>query len=96
MPGPTAEELKEFRHQGVFYARILSRRRPARYNDITKYPDERWVPFHVAQGHYETVKDFMQGIRQALREELGQSLVDQELKFAFDGDAKRVTITVAA
>ena len=52
MPGSTAEELKEFRHQGVFYARIFSRRRPAKYKDQTKYPDEYWVALHVAQGHY--------------------------------------------
>ena len=91
MPGPTDEELKEFRHQGVFYARIFRRRRPARYNDAKKYPDERWVPLHVAQGHYETVEDMMKGIRQALRDEFGQSLVDQEFKFAFNEEAKRVT-----
>ena len=77
MPGPTHEELKDVRDQGVFYARIFSRRRPARYNDQTKYPDERWVPLHVAQGLYETVEDMMKGIRQALREEFGQSLEDQ-------------------
>ena len=96
MPDPTDEELKEFCHQGVFYAPIFSRRRPAGYNDVTKYPDERWVPPHVAQGHYETVKYFMKGIRQALRDEFGQSLADQEFKFAFDEDAKRVTITIPA
>ena len=78
IPGPTDEELKEVRSQGVFYGRIFSRRRPARYNDQTKYPDERWVPLHVAQGHYETVDDFMKGIRQALRDKFGQSLSDQE------------------
>ena len=38
----------------------------------------------------------MKGIRQALRDEFGQSLADQEFKFAFDEDAKQVTITVAA
>ena len=91
MPGPTDEKFKELRHQGVFYARIFSRRRPARYNDVTKYPDERWVPFHVAQGHYETVKDFRKG-----RDDFGHSLADQEFKFAFDEGTKRVTITVAA
>ena len=93
MPGPTDEELKE---QGVFYARIFSRRRPARYNDGTKYPDERWVELHVAQGHYETVGDLMKGVRQAFRDEFGQSLADQEFKFAFDEDAKQVSITEAA
>ena len=87
MPGPTDEELKEFRHQGVFYARIFSRRRPARYNDGTKYPDDSWVGLHVAQGHYETVEDLMKGIREALRYESGQSLADQEFKFTFDEDA---------
>ena len=76
-PGPTVEELKEFRYQGVFYTRIFSRRRPARYNDQTKYPDERWVPLHVAQGHYKTVENTMKGICQALCDEFGQSLVDQ-------------------
>ena len=90
MPGPTDDELKEFRHQGRFYARIFSGIRPARYNDQTKYPDERWVRLHVAQGHYGTGKDFMKGIRQALRDEFGQSLWDQEFKFAFDEDAKRL------
>ena len=77
MPGPTDEELKEFRHQGVLYAQIFSRRRPARYNDQTKYPDECWVPIHMAQGHYETVEDMTKGIRQALRDEFGKSLADQ-------------------
>ena len=95
MPFPTDEELKDFRHKGVFYARIFSRRRPARYNVQTKYPDERWVPLHVAQGLYE-VEDMMKGIRQALRDEFGQSLADQEFKFDFDEDAKQVTITAAA
>ena len=89
MPGATDEELKEFRHQGVFYARIFSRRRLARYNDQTKYPDKRWVPLHLAQGHYETVGEMMKGVRQALRDEFGQSLADQEFKFTFDEDAKR-------
>ena len=54
------------------------------------------MPFHVAQGHYQTVEEFVKGIRQALRGEFGQSLADQEFKFAFDEDAKRVTMTVAA
>ena len=88
MPSPTDEELKEVRHQGVFSARIFSRRRPARYNDVTKYPYECWVPFHMTQDHYETVEDFMKGVRQAVRNEFGQSLADQEFKFAFDEDTK--------
>ena len=46
-------------------------------NDDSQYRDERWVPFHVAQGHYETVQNFMKWIRQPLREEFGQSLADQ-------------------
>ena len=96
MPSRTDEELKEFRHQGVFYARIFSERRPARYNEATKYPDDRWVSLHMAQGHYETVEDMRKGIRQAIGDEFGQSLGDQEFKFAFDEEAKRVTITVAA
>ena len=96
MPVPTNEELKEFRHQGVFYARIFSGRRPARYNDQTKYPNERWVPLHMAQGHYETVEDLMRGVRQALLEKFGQSLADQEFKFTFDEDGKRLTITIPA
>ena len=33
----------------------------------------------------------MKGIRQALRDEFGQSLADQEFKFDFDEDAKQVT-----
>ena len=76
MPGSTAEELKEFRHQGVFYARILSRRRPAKYKFKFKYPDEYWVALHVAQGHYRTLGDFLKGIRQALRDEFGEDLAD--------------------
>ena len=95
MPGPTDEELKEFRRQGVFYAHIFSRRRPGLYNDETKSPDERLVRFRVAQGHYEMVKYFLEGIRQALSDEFGQSLTDQEFQFASDEDAKRVIITVA-
>ena len=87
MPGPTDEELKEFRHQRVFYTCIFSRRRPNRYNDEIKYSDERWVPFHVAQAHYETVEDFMKGVRQARR---------NEFKFTFHEEAKRVTITLVA
>ena len=62
---------------------------------MTKYPDERWVPFDVAQGHYEMVEDFMKGIRQALCDQFGHILANQEFKFAFDEDAKRVTITIA-
>ena len=38
----------------------------------------------------------MKGIRQALRDEFGQTLADQEFKFTFDEDAKQMTITVAA
>ena len=38
----------------------------------------------------------MRGVRQALRDEFGQSLADQEFKFTFDEDAKRVTITIPA
>ena len=79
MPGPTDEELKEFPHQEVVYGQIFIRRRPTRYNDVTKYPDKRWVLFHVAQGHYETVQDFMKGIRQALSDEFGQSLAGSEI-----------------
>ena len=94
MPDPTKEQLKEFRHQGVFYARLFSQRRPARYNDRTKYSDERWVPLYVPVGYYETVGDLMKGVRQALRDEFGQSLADQEFKFTFDEDAKRVTIAI--
>ena len=93
MPGSTDEEL--FRHQGVFYARIFSRRRPPKYNDRTKYPDALWIPLYVPVGHYETVADLMRGVRQALRE-FGQSLTDQEFKFTFDEDAKRVRITIPA
>ena len=37
----------------------------------------------------------MKEIRQALRDEFGQSLADQEFKFDFDEDAKQVTITAA-
>ena len=96
MPDPTKEELKEFRHQWVFYAWVFSPTRPASYNDQTKYPEESWFPLHMAQGHYETVEDFMKGIRQALRDEFGQSLADQQFKFAFDEDAKQVTITIPA
>ena len=94
MPGSTAEELKEFQHQGVFYARIFSRRRPAKYKDQTKYPDDLWVALHVAQGHYRTLGDFLKGIRQALRDEFGEELADQDFKFNFDEDTKRVTITI--
>ena len=50
----------------------------------------------MAQGHYETVGELMKGIRQALRDEFGQSLADQEFKFTFDEDAKQVTITIPA
>ena len=96
MPGSTAEELKEFRHQGVFYARIFSRRRPVKYKYKFKYPDEYWVALHVAQGHYRTLGDFLKGIRQALRDEFGEGLADQDFKFNFDEDAKRVTITIKA
>ena len=96
MPDPTKEELKEFRHQGVFYARIFSRRRPPKYNDRTKYPDALWIPLYVPVGDYETVGDLMRGVRQALRDEFGQSLTDQEFKFTFDEDAKRVSITIPA
>ena len=38
----------------------------------------------------------IKGTRRALRDEFGQSLADQEFKFAFDEDAKQVIITVAA
>ena len=96
MPGSTAEELKEFRHQGVFYARIFSRRRPTKYKYKFNYPDEYWVALHVAQGHYRTLGDFLKGIRQALRDEFGEGLADQDFKFNFDEDAKRVTITIRA
>ena len=94
MPDSTTEELKEVRHQGVFYARIFSQRRPPRYNDRTKYPDASWIPLYVPMTHYETVGDLMKGIRRALRNEFGQSLADQEFKFTFDEDAKRVSITI--
>ena len=90
MPGSIHEELKEFRHQGVFYARIFSRRRPV------NHADEYWVPLYVPVGHYRTVGDFMKGTRQALCDEFGQSLADQWLKFHFDEDAKRMTITIKA
>ena len=94
MPGSIDEELKEFRHQGVFYAWIFSRRRPTKYKYKYKfnYPDEYWVPL----GHYRTVGDVLKGIRQALRDEFGQSFADQDFKFNFDEDAKRVTITIRA
>ena len=38
MSGPNDEELVAFGHQGVFYARIFSRKRPTSYNDANKYP----------------------------------------------------------
>ena len=38
----------------------------------------------------------MKVVRQALREEFSNCLADQQFKFAFYEDAKRVTITVAA
>ena len=47
-------------------------------------------------GHYETLGDLVRGIRQALRDEFGQSLADQEFKFTFDEDTKRVSITIPA
>ena len=96
MPGSFDEELKEFRHQGVFYVRIFSRKRPTKYKYKFNYPDEYWVPLYVPVGHYETVGDFLKGIRQALRDEFGQSLADQDFKFDFDEDAKRVTVTIRA
>ena len=40
--------------------------------------------------------DFIKGIRQALRDEFGESLADQDFKFHFDEDAKRMTITIKA
>ena len=36
----------------------------------------------------------MKGIRQALRDEFGEELTDQDFKFNFDEDTKRVTITI--
>ena len=48
----------------------------------------------MAQGHYQTLGDFLKGIRQALRDEFGEELADQDFKFNFDEDAKRVTITI--
>ena len=83
-PDPTKEELKEFRHQGVFYARIFSQRRPTKYKYKLKYPDALWVPLYVPVGHYETVGDLMKGVRQALCDEFEQSLAEQEFKFNFD------------
>ena len=38
----------------------------------------------------------MRGVRQALCDQFGQSLADQEFKFTFDEDAKRVSITIPA
>ena len=38
----------------------------------------------------------MKGIRQALRDEFGEGLADQDFKFNFHEDAKRVTITIWA
>ena len=48
----------------------------------------------MAQGHYRTLGDCLKGIRQALRDEFGDGLADQDFKFNFDEDAKRVTITI--
>ena len=38
----------------------------------------------------------MKVVRQALRDEFGQSFADQEFKFTFDEDAKRVNIAIPA
>ena len=38
----------------------------------------------------------MNGVQQAVRDEFGKSLGDQEFKFPFDEYAKRVTITIPA
>ena len=50
----------------------------------------------MAQGLYRTLGDFLKGIRQALRDEFGEGLADQDFKFNFDEDSKRVTITIKA
>ena len=65
-----------------------------KYKDQTKYPDDLWVALHVTQGHYRTLGDFLKGIRQALRDEFGEELTDQDFKYNFDEDTKRVTITI--
>ena len=78
MRDPTKEELKEFRHQGVFYARIFSQRRSPQVQRSEEVPDALWIPPYVPVGHYEMVGDMMRGVRQALRDEFGQSLADQE------------------
>ena len=50
----------------------------------------------IARGAGSLSNYFLKGIRQALRDEFGEGLADQDFKFNFDEDAKRVTITIKA
>ena len=57
MSGPNDEELVAFQHQGVFYARIFSRKTSTSYIDANKNSDDFWVALHVTQGNYQTIGD---------------------------------------
>ena len=94
MAGPTDEELKAFRHQGVFKARISEARRPKQYKDEKKYPDALWVTLHIPKGNYQTVGELFKGMRQALRNQFGDVLADEEFQFEFDDDNKLLTLSV--
>ena len=85
MPGPTDEELKDQMVKWYFMPGYSVEEDPL---GTMIRPSTQTNVGVLGQGLYETVEDMMKGIRHALRDEFGQSLADQEFKFAFDEDAK--------
>ena len=92
MAGPIDEELKAFRRQGVFKARISEARRPKHYKDDQKYPDALWVTLHIPQGNCQTAGHLLKGMPQAFRNEFDD--VVAEFQFNFDDDNKLLMVTI--